>query len=146
MGYARIILLVKNGINTVIMKNCMEKDISSIWVKIGNRGRKPLVIGGIYREQHLLKQGTPNLSDDPNLQYDRWCRTIQGWIKAANGSKCIVLGDFNMDFKKWQDPLYNSRLIEKTKAEIETRGFHQVVQEATRFWPGQEETLIDHCK
>ena len=145
MGYARILLLVKQGIDIEVLENCMETDISAIWVKISNKGRKPLISGGIYREQHLLLQGTPNLSDGPNEQLDRWNRTLRGWRKAARNQRCTVLGDFNLDFFKWGDPVNHHRLVDLTKLEVETLGYSQIINGYTRTWPGQDDSLVDHC-
>ena len=145
LGYARIILLVKHGIEIEVLDNCMETDISAIWVKICNKGRKPLVSDGIYREQHLLQQGTPNLTDAPNLQFDRWNRTLRGWRKAARNHRCTVLGDFNLDYLKWRDPGQHQRLVDITKLEMETLGYSQIINGFTRTWPGQDDSLVDHC-
>ena len=144
LRYVRIILLVRNGIQVEVMTDCMEQDLSVIWVKVGRAGRRPLVVGGIYREQHLLRQGTPNLTDAMNCQEDRWNRTVLSWKRASRNAECIVTGDLNLDFLNWDNPLYNLRMIEKIKLEIETLGFVQLVQGFTRTWPGNEDSCVDH--
>ena len=64
MGYSRIILLVREGVQLTILNNCMDDNIPAIWVKLTSKGKKPLTIGGIYREFHHLLQPLPNLTDD----------------------------------------------------------------------------------
>ena len=72
MGYSRILLLAREGVKLDIMNECMDRDIPAIWVKLITRGRKPLVIGGIYREFHHLLQTPPNNTDEWSLQVKRW--------------------------------------------------------------------------
>ena len=94
LGYARLILLVKEVIEVKILEEFMEKDISGIWVKLGQSGRKPLLVGSIYREQHLLLPGAPratkNTTGDMRKQQDRWWRAVRGWKEAARGGKCCL--------------------------------------------------------
>ena len=144
LKYSRIVLLVRNGVEVEVLNNCMEPDISAIWIKVGKAGRKPLVVGGVYREQHLLLQGNPNLTDAQDLQNDRWNRTLKGWIKATKNSKSMVLGDMNLNYLHWDNPPYNKNMIDSTKTQIETLGFTQMIREVTRSWPGKEDSIVDH--
>ena len=101
-GHARIAMLVKVGINFKVLDHCMDSSASSIWIQVGSRGRKPLKVGGLYREQHLLGYPTPNPTGTPNHQMARWNTLLEGWKNAAsNDGKCVVLGDINLDFAKW---------------------------------------------
>ena len=59
MGYSRLVLLAREGVKLTIMNDCMAEDLPTIWVKLTSRGRKPLVIGGIYREFHHLLSPNP---------------------------------------------------------------------------------------
>ena len=145
MGYSRLVLLVKEGVRVSIMDQCMSDQVPAIWVKIISRGRKPIVIGGLYRENHLLLQPQPNNTDDRQLQNDRWRKSLAGWLRAAKDSKCILIGDVNLDFTRWADPEYRVRkMVQNTKELIETKGFCQLVKGHTRAWPGQPNSLVDH--
>ena len=127
-----------------IMDNCMSDEIPAIWVKIITRGRKPLIIGGLYREHHLLLQPSPNNTDSRQLQKQRWMKSLRGWLKASRQSKCILVGDTNLDQLKWTNPEYRvSRMVQDTKDLIETQGFGQLVRGPTRAWPGQVSSLVD---
>ena len=127
------------------MDDCMAMNVPDIWVKVTARGKKPLVIGGIYREQHQLLQTIPNKTDDPKLQLDRWKVTLSGWKKASKNAKCVTIGDLNLDHCKWMDPTYrHHKLVQLTKDEVETRGFCQLINQPTRFWHGQTPSIIDH--
>ena len=145
MGYSRLILLVKEGVRIEIMDDCMSQTVPAIWIKVISRGRKPLVLGGMYREQHLLLQQQPNNTNEPRFQLSRWKTFIECWKKAARGNKCILIGDLNLDYAKWNNQEYrHKKLVQITKDEMETLGFCQLVNTMTRFWPGCPPSLVDH--
>ena len=150
LKYARIVLLVKIGIEVKVLNQFMAEDLAIIWVKIGQAGRKPLVVGGVYREQHLLQpaapRGAPNLTAAPSKQLDRWRRIVNSWKAAAKDERCIVTGDMNLDYSNWQNPEQRqARMVELVKTEVEPLGFYQMVTNITRSWPQQEDSLVDHC-
>ena len=45
-GYARIILLVKTGVDLHLLPEHMEEDLSAIWVRVGRKTKCPLHMGG----------------------------------------------------------------------------------------------------
>ena len=145
MGYSRILLLAREGVHLDIMNDCMGDDIPIIWVKITSRGRKPLVIGGVYREFHHLLQPAPNNTDEWTKQVDRWRRTVASWRKASKDTRTVLIGDLNIDYLRWQDPGYRlKKLVQIVKDEIVTIGFCQLVEKVTRSWPGQVSSILDH--
>ena len=145
LGYARVALLIKEDIIFKTLNQFMIPGTSSIWVSMGVRGRKPLVVGGLYREHTLLRQGVLDTSNSPHLQLARWNAQLEGWKAAAEGNpNCVAIGDMNLDFMNWNLPNQNIRMIERTKTEIETIGFLQLVSNVTRSWPGQADTCVDH--
>ena len=50
MGYSRLVLLVKHGVNIDIQEAMMDDTVASIWLKIRRRGCKTVTLGGVYRE------------------------------------------------------------------------------------------------
>ena len=56
LGYARVVMLIREGINYKVLDKCMDNRLACIYIQLGIPGRKSLNIGGIYREHHLLKQ------------------------------------------------------------------------------------------
>ena len=104
MQYSRIILLAKEGLNIQILDELMDPRVSSIWVKMGGRGVKKLIIGGIYREHTLLKQQDPNNSAAPAEQEARWSIFISQWLRANTMGPSIIIGDTNLDLIKWDSP------------------------------------------
>ena len=97
LGYSRVVALIREGFQTRVLNEYMEDDLSSIWLKIGGKGSKALIIGGMYREHTLL--GYP-LSVDPQEQRSRWKRLLGQWRRACNGAECLVIGDLNIEMGK----------------------------------------------
>ena len=149
MQYSRIVLLVREGLEVEVLTEHMSDKLACIFVKLGQRGRKPLIVGGIYREQHLLLPGAPrgtiNLTDAPAQQQDRWRRQVQCWKAASKKGKCIIVGDLNLDYTRWTDPEPNQvKMVDRVKGEIETCGFYQMVTGTTRAWPQTRDSAVDH--
>ena len=56
-----------------------------------------------------------------------------------------MTGDLNLDAIKWDTPeVGHDYMVDRTKQEIQSRGFVQKVKGPTHFWPGRTPTLIDH--
>ena len=146
LKYARIIMLIKSDLLYEVMEQHMEQDILSMWIKINIRGRRKLVIGGLYREFRLIRQDNDDTSDNIAAQEDRWRRITEQWEAATAGADSVIIGDINLDFVQWENPAgRNINMIEKTKTTIGSDSFHQVVTGITHTWPGTRDTLIDQC-
>ena len=60
---SRLIIFVKETLKVEIKTEFMDVQVAAIWLKVGARGRKPLLIGGIYREhKYLFKIMTQTLN------------------------------------------------------------------------------------
>ena len=144
--YARIVLLAKNELDIKIEENLMNEDISAIWLSLAYAGNRRMKIGGIYREHRLLFQADPNPTKTDGAQLTRWNTILARWKTAARDPLCTVIGDLNLDFLNWQDPTpAHASMIARTKDEIETRGFTQIIRGHTRTWRQQRDSLLDHC-
>ena len=65
--------------------------------------------------------------------------------RAAKMSKCLCLGDINLDYFCWNSPEpSHTSMVNRTKLFIENRGSTQIVSTVTRSWNWQRDTLIDH--
>ena len=145
LEYARIVMLIKTDISFELLADNMDHDISTIWVKIIRKGNRKLIVGGLYREHRHLKQNN-EISAEPRSQDDRWRRTLAQWTAATAGCDSIVIGDTNLDHNKWNQPEQaHKNMVEATKMAIETKGFIQLIEGCTRFWPGVDDSLLDHC-
>ena len=144
-GVARIIALVRDGINIEVKYDWMEDHTSSIWMEIQRPGKKKLVLGSVYREQSLLRQGSINNTDAIPLQTARWNRFLKQWREIGSRHDTFLIGDLNLDMKRWDDPTYrNKNMVDFTKQEIITEGFTQLIKDTTRSWRGQLDSCVDH--
>ena len=126
-NYAHMVLLVK------LPPDLMHEDIASIWVSILVGNRSIMKVGGIYREHRLMLQPKPNVTKTDQAQLERWNIFLQSWKKAAKTKMCLLIGDTNLDYKKWQCPdRAHAKMVEKTKLEIESLGFVQIIKNITR--------------
>ena len=67
------------------------------------------------------------------------------WKKAGKYSNCIILGDLNLDYCKWDNPEDSQvNMIELVQQEIEPMGFVQLVSRTTRTWKDKNDSLLDH--
>ena len=146
LQYSRIVLLSKVGQIFTVEHDRMNNDISSIWIKIGSRGKRSLRIGGAYRKHKYFRQPEPDNSKDQIQQERRWLKFISQWKSAGNSGPCVVIGDLNLDQNKWNTPeAGQENMVEMVKRQIETMNMHQMIQGPTRFWPGTQPSLIYHC-
>ena len=146
LGVSRLVILVRNNLNYQLMNEKMEQEISTIWLKIPRRGKKPFILGAIYREHHLLNQQQPNLSGSPALQKSRWKRTIKQWMDVQAGADVLIVGDLNLDHLLWRDPdPAHSDMVNEIRDNIETRGYAQLVKGPTRYWKDTRPSCIDHA-
>ena len=66
----------------------MEDDLATFWLKIGGKGTKGVVVGGIYREHTLL--GQPD-SVDIRKQEQRWKRILRQWKMVSQNQSCVII-------------------------------------------------------
>ena len=71
---ARIVMLVREGVQVNLQEQYMDSTVSAIWVKIG--GSKPMFLGVIYREHQHIYQPQPNDSGLPAKQNERWYKFV----------------------------------------------------------------------
>ena len=143
---ARIVMLVKQGVDVELMPDLMDSQVAAIWVKLRSKGRKPLVLSGIYREHRYLDGAESEGSESLNNQLERWRTYVNTWARAAAKHNVIILGDTNLDFKRWDSPENNKiKMVELVKEKVETMGFYQLIEGHTRCWNQQPDSLIDQC-
>ena len=146
-GLSRLVVLTKKDLKFQILRNSMEDDIATIWLKFPRRGKKPFFLGAVYREHKLLNrpgQG-PNLSG--NFQLERLRKIVTQWENIQKeGGFTLVTGDMNIDYIQWDNLEYEHHdMVEAIRDNIETLGFAQLVKGPTRFWVNSRPSLIDHA-
>ena len=145
-AYVRLVMLVREGIEIEVHHELMHEDVSMIWASLKYSERKKMKIGGVYREHQLLMHPKPNPTLHDDAQLRRWNIIIRSWKLAAKKSMCTVIGDMNLDYLRWGAPeKKHIRMVDRTREEIETIGFTQVLKGHTRSWPGQADSMVDHC-
>ena len=126
LGYcSRLVVMIREGLDHQILDNSMEPDIASIWIKLSSRGTKPIIIGAVYREHHLLGRSEP--TDHETQQTFRWNRFLTQWNKLEGKGEIIIAGDTNLDKLKWSQPeSRNEKMVTAMKDKIETKGYSQI--------------------
>ena len=121
----------------------MTADCASIWLEVScNKGRK-ILVGNIYREFQILGQ-TRGESASQESQLERFTAITKNWEKAGGERDTILLGDLNIDFKKWDSSTgFKAKLVDLVKKPIVQSGFVQLVNEYTWFQPGKCPAILD---
>ena len=144
-GYSRMTTLIHKDIDFVTLDRNMCDDVASTWIQLKLNGRKKLTLGSVYREHRLLGQGPNSDSNTEQKQTERWAKFLRQ-VERMRNDDVVVIGDTNLDFLKWQSPpQIHVRMVEDSKMILETEGFSQTVNEATRMAAGAENSLLDHC-
>ena len=91
LNHARIVLIVRDGVNVHVLKEHMDPDIAAIWVKITPSKKRSVVVGGIYREHLLLGTEDRNLSfmEKLSLQENRWKKIVNRWNHIGKSADCL---------------------------------------------------------
>ena len=85
--------------NAVVIRNDLMSDkFPSIWLEIKSEGKPSVTLGGFYRE--WSHNGVKNVP----LQISG-IKVFANQIERAaeNGKQCIVMGDANLNYKKWRE-------------------------------------------
>ena len=105
-----------------------------------------------YREWKHLYQVDQSSGTVP-AQLERWSQLLDQWERALSEDKEVILAmDANIDFLKWtadnlstNDNTYRMKpLIQELFSRIFPQGVSQMVNTATRAWPGQPQSGLDH--
>ena len=70
----------------------MDNLVAAIWIKVGTRGRRPMILAAIYREHQLIFQQGPNDTGLPHKQLERWTKFVNTWTRAAARGDVTVIG------------------------------------------------------
>ena len=145
--HARIVLIVKEGLDCVKLNQFMDTTTAAIWVRIGKTRKNAINVGGIYREQNQLGQGHRDVTrlELQEEQEKRWECIVRNWKAAGRRTKCIAIGDMNLDQRRWAHPEpHLEKMVENCQEHIETEGFVQLISRITRSWEGHADSILDH--
>ena len=151
--YCRIVTYTHKSLVAKLRPDLMSDTCSSIWLEVGMPRHKKFLVCQAYREWQLLNQGPDNSSLAVPEQLARWTELLDQWDRAlSTGMEVHTLGDMNINHLNWTDqslPSSNQTsrlrpLISALFTRILPRGVTQCVRQATRHWPNQTSTGLDH--
>ena len=83
LNHARLVLIVRDGVNVHVLKEHMDPDIAAIWVKIASAKKHSVVVGGFYREHLQLGTEAANLTFMEKLtagnQMEKVCHQMESY-------------------------------------------------------------------
>ena len=152
---SRVVVYVHNSLIVKSRPDLEDSGLSSIWLELGHKGSKKILVCNIYREwQYMHQQDKSSLSNASQLL--RWERFIESWKRALEEDKeVIVMGDINIDSLSWglddivsSDRAYRQKeLINLLFEQIFPLGVSQHVQVPTltsNHGQSNEKACLDH--
>ena len=153
LNVSRVVVYKHKSVVSKTRVDLMDDNISSIWLEVGFPQKRKFLVCNFYREWQYLGQGLDRDSQSIHQQMARWVTFLDQWERAlATGKEVICLGDFNINHLNWtkttlptSSQTYKLKpLINALFTRIFPHGVKQCVTVATRMWPGQENTGLDH--
>ena len=153
LNVSRIAVYVhKDLIKRKLRTDLMDEHFSSVWLEVGLKDQKTVLVGNIYRDwQYLNQNDKSSLSVDAQLA--RFSDFIEKWENAIESSEeCHLLGDLNLNFLDFPKSRFlpNSQsyklqaLIKLLFERIFPLGAVQCVTTPTRVSPNNEPSGLDH--
>ena len=150
---SRIAVFVQEDLCVKVREDLMNDRFSSIWLEVGLPRQKKFLVSNIYRDwQYVHQENHDSLSIPQQLL--RWEGFLQQWERAVSmGLEIHIQGDLNLNFLDFSNlsilptssqSVKLKSLIIALQDKIVPHGFTQLVQTATRIWPGVEPSLLDH--
>ena len=153
LQYSRVVVYKHSSIISKVREDLMSPKFSSIWLECGLPRKRKFLVCNLYREWQYLGQGADKSSRDAQQQLARWIVFIEQFERALDtGMEVYCMGDVNLDFLTWTktdlEPEHKTvkqkKLIVELFDRILSRGVKQRVRSATRSWPGQANSGLDH--
>ena len=97
----------------------MRPDICSVWLEVGYKHQKKILLCNVYREwQELGADNTGNITE----QLLRWTKFLDIWeIALASGLETICTGDININHCNWKDQNIWNIGVSKTRGHIQIK-------------------------
>ena len=152
LGIARTVVYTHSSLVVKRRADLEDESLSAVWLEVGMPRQRKILVATFYREWQQMNQ-SDNSSKSVPAQLERWCNFLTKWEAAlSEGREVIVMGDINLDFLKWTRTDLSSTdssvrlkpLTEALFSRIFPHGVSQLVKEATRVWPGQPDSGLDH--
>ena len=150
---SRVVVYKHTSLVAKIRDDLMSDRFSSIWLEVGFPGKAKILVCNIYRDWQYLGQ-SDHSSHGISEQLARWILFLEQWEEALDtGKECIVMGDFNLDFLKFNSSELQSNgqgyrlkpLEEELFSRVVPHGVKQCVVGPTRQGAvGQADSGLDH--
>ena len=149
---SRVVVLVHEDVVVKERQDLMNNTFSSIWLELGLKRQKKILVSNVYRDWQYLHQDNDN-SKSAGSQLTRWMSYLDQWEMAILENKEIIcMGDMNIDFLKWSNASQPSNEPNDRQKHLTTQimdriiphGFVQLISVPTHFWPGQKPSGLDH--
>ena len=152
VGTARVVVYTHCSLVVKRREDLESESLPAVWMEVGMPRQKKILVATVYREWQQLHQAD-QASRTVQAQLNRWCSFLDLWeLALMEGKEVLVMGDINLDFLKWtrtdlppnDSTMRLKSLTEALFSRIFPHGVSQLVQEATRVWPGQQDSGLDH--
>ena len=138
---SRVVVYVRSDVRFNRRSDLENNTDASLWIDLLMKGGRKLTIGNIYREFQIAGHLESRSNEQ---QLNRWKSITDSWVNAGN-SDTIVMGDFNLDFMKWDNLSgINDDLANLVNMKVQTLGFTNIILEPTHIHPWGS-SAIDHC-
>ena len=153
LNISRVVVYTHKDLVVKLRSDLMSDWYSSIWLEVGLPRQRKFLVCQTYREWQYTNQHGNKTSSTVPEQLSRWLIFLDQWERAlATGKEVHILGDLNINHCNWTDPniptsnqTYKLRdLIAALFSKIIPHGVTQLVSGATRHFPGQVSTGLDH--
>ena len=88
---SRVLVYKHNSVIGKVWTDLMSNSVDSIWLAIGFKNHKKLLVGGLYRVWQNMGQGPDKISLTPGAQLDRWKIFLTQWETALQEKKETVV-------------------------------------------------------
>ena len=152
LNVARVVVYTHQSLKVKRRTDLENDSVSSVWLEVGLPRQKKILMCHAYSEWKYLGQPTTS-SSTLTAQLERWTTLLEQCEKAlAEEKEVLVLMDANIDFLKWTKDNLSANdstarlrpLIDLLFTKIFPHGVSKLVTGATRTWPGQQDSGLDH--
>ena len=153
LNVSRVCVYLHNSLVGKVRHDLMDDTFSSIWVEVGLPNKRKILIANVYREWGYMRQADSSISRDLSEQLKRWTTFLGQWERALHENKeVLVTGDINLNHLEWTKenlpPNNQTKKLRPLITELFTRiiplGVSQLVTGATRVFPNQPDSGLDH--
>ena len=129
---SRVVVFIKEELSYKVVRKNIEGDLMpEVWLRIGHKGRKRMLVGFVHRE-HKPWNSTDASIKGQEERLRIWLETRRATWQGTD--ETYLLGDINLDWNKRGDRNYrNAKMLKKMEVELAEVGWSQLVKENTHY-------------